>query len=75
MDAWNPLVAEEMTSLTDARAARFATLAPSEGLRQRNAGDTTTRGGERMIAGGRRGGLSRLDPLPAARLRATRPSW
>ena len=55
-----------MTNLTDAPCIHGATLAPSEGLRQRGCGDSTALGGERMIGRAEEDGLSCADPLPVA---------
>jgi hypothetical protein len=65
MDASKPPGCREDVQLTP-RAATGATLAPSEGLYQRICGESTTRGGERIVGRGEEHGLRCADPLLVA---------
>jgi hypothetical protein len=64
----SPLIAEEIARLTP-RAAAGATLAPSEGVRQRSWGERITRGGERIVGRAKEEGLSCTDPCGGLVLR------
>src|SRR5688500_18943445 len=69
MNAYKPLVAEEMSSLTP-RAATGGTLAPSRVIDNEFGSERTTRGGERIMGGAEEKGLGPTKEPSAERVAA-----